>query len=686
MQLLTPFFNKFRGLSSISSLTARVILGVSIILTVITGLATSYDLSKRTKFHFNNYEEHAFDISDTVMRSIEYPMLDGEMADVDAILKRLNTLKGVVIVNLCDTNGLIRHSGSTENIGKLDNSEVTTRALRTGFLTKELQTAGGTRMLRHVMPIANEKICHKCHGSEKKILGALIVGINWMPIEKRITLLRNRQIMLAIFSVIVVGFFLTLFLSRYITRPLSMLTRLADDISRGNPGFEFGRKVKCWEIEKCDKVDCPAHANTAVMCWYMDKTLCKAQPSGNFPEKLDECRKCRVYRAHVGDEMVQLADSFKHMLYRLKISQEELRQSERKYQLLFNTDPNPIFILDRETLAILDANARAEGHYGYSRTEFLKLSFMDLGYEEDALEIGAGFKETTDQKSILFSKKQHRRKNGDSFYTNIHVCGAEYLGREALIATTTDITKSVQKEAQLIQASKLATLGEMAAGIAHELNQPLNVIKIGSDFLREMAGSGKGMSDEEITTVTEEISNQVDRASGIISHMRDFSRVADLEKHSVDINKPARDVFTMMGQQLKLRQIEWELDLDENLPPIMGDNNRLEQVFINLLTNARDTMEQKPPGTQKLLKIQTFIDNSDVVVKVSDTGTGIPQGILDRVFEPFFTTKEVGKGTGLGLSISHAIVEDYGGTMTFESTPDVGTTFELRFPASVEHA
>ncbi len=681
MHRIGLFFDKIRVYTGTTSLAVRVILGVSAILIVIIGLSTYYDMAKRTNFHFHRYEEQAFDISDTVMKSIEYPMLDGEMDDVNAILQRLQTLQDVLIVNLCDIHQVIRYSGIPANIGKTDNSEVTVKALQTGLLAKDLHSEGETKMLLHSMPIVNEKNCHKCHGAEKKILGALTVGINWIPVEERIALLRDWQIMLTIISIGVVGFFLTLFLSRYITRPLSVLTRLADEISRGNPGFEFGRKVKCWEIEHCEKVDCPAHDNSEIMCWYIDKTLCKAQPSGKFPDKLDECRNCKVYRAHVGDEMVQLADSFKHMLHRLKGSQEDLCHSEKKYRRLFNADPNPIFILDRESLTILDANARAESHYGYSRREFLQMSFTDLGYHEDALEITASFREKTDQSSILFAKKQHRRKNGSLFYANIHVCEAEYMGSDALIATTTDITKSVQKEAQLVQASKLATLGEMAAGIAHELNQPLNVIKIGSDFLKEMAGSGKTMAEEDLKDVTGEISGQVDRAAAIISHMRDFARISDIEAQEVDINKPIRDVFKMLGQQLRLREITWKLNLQDTLPPIMGDNNRLEQVFINLVTNARDILEQKPAGAERFLTIHSFTENNDVVVRVSDTGQGIEDDILERIFEPFFTTKEVGKGTGLGLSISHAIVEDYGGTLTVESTLDKGTTFELRFPA-----
>ncbi len=674
------FLDRLRAKVGITSLTVKLTLGVSAILIVSLGLFTYYDMVTRTKFHFSKQEERAYEISNMVMRSIEYPMLDGEMEDVQAILESLNRLKDVTVAKLCDLTGTTRYSGLPANIGTVDDSVATQKALRTSSLVKGLEILGEKKILHHAMPIRNERACYKCHGAEDEILGILTVGINWAPIEKRIAGLRNKEITLTAVSLIVVGFFLTLFLSKYITRPLRILTNLADEISRGRPGFEFGRDVKCWEVEKCNKIYCPAYHHPERPCWYVGGTLCYGEPSGIFPEKLNGCRKCRVYKMHVGDEMVMLADSFKHMLYKLKVSDEELRHSEEKYRRLFDSDPNPIFILDCQSLEILDANARAESHYGYPREDLLKLSFADLGYEQDAREIMTSFKDVTAHR-CFFSKRQHRRKDRSQFYTNIHVCGARYMGRSALIATTTDVTESVQKETQLIQAGKLTTLGEMAAGIAHELNQPLNVMKIGSDFLREMVNTGRTISNEDLNTVTEEISAQVARASAIIHHMREFARVADVSAYKVDINEPIRDVFKILGQQLKLRQIEIELDLDEALPPIMADHNKLEQVLINFVINAMDAMEDTMPDSTRLLTIRSFTDNGDVIVTVSDTGSGIPEDIMDRVFEPFFTTKGVAKGTGLGLSISYAIVKDYGGTIGLESESGVGTIFELRFPA-----
>jgi signal transduction histidine kinase len=202
-----------------------------------------------------------------------------------------------------------------------------------------------------------------------------------------------------------------------------------------------------------------------------------------------------------------------------------------------------------------------------------------------------------------------------------------------------------------------------------------------------MAERGEKPVPKVVATVSRQIVAQVDRAAGIINHLREFGRKSDLDElETVNVNKPIRDVFTLLGQQLKLKQIEVKLDLQEDLPAIRGVSNRLEQVFINLVMNSRDAMEEKRGSAYQVdetsvLRIRSFAEEGRVVVSIADTGIGMPEHVKERIFEPFFTTKEVGKGTGLGLSISYGIVKDYGGTIEMESEVGRGTTFTLTFPA-----
>ncbi len=379
-------------------------------------------------------------------------------------------------------------------------------------------------------------------------------------------------------------------------------------------------------------------------------------------------------------EEIELQDKQLSHLY------EKHKESEDKYRSLFNDNPNPIFIIDRHTLEILDVNQRVKTEYGYSKAEILGKSFLVIGNQTDET-IKRSLQELSKNDSILFTKKKHFKKDKTSFFVNVKVVHATYAHRDVLIASTTDITESVEKETQLIQAGKLTTLGTMAAGMAHEINQPLNVIQICADLIIKMIGKGKAIPDDELIMIAKDIIDNVARAAGVIKHVRDFSRQSERDLKKLIINEPILDVFKVLGHQLTTHSIKVELDLDPNIPKINAEHNRLEQVFINLVTNAIDSMDEKAGENQKkevqaekILRIKTYSGVNHVVAEVSDTGRGMSEEVKQKIFEPFFTTKGTGKGTGLGTSISFGIIKDYGGTIDIESEYGKGAKFIIRFP------
>ena len=237
-----------------------------------------------------------------------------------------------------------------------------------------------------------------------------------------------------------------------------------------------------------------------------------------------------------------------------------------------------------------------------------------------------------------------------------------------------------------MQASKMTTLGEMSAGIAHELNQPLNAIKMGSEYLKMMVENKKKIPEENLVEVSDRINEQVDRASEIINRLREFGHKPDFTKEKVAINQAVRVAHGIMAQQIRLENCQVTLHLEKNLPPILARNTRIEQVIFNLLTNALDALIQRQKTQSAVdkpaIRICSFLENDQVTLTVSDNGVGIAEDALDKVFEPFFTTKEVGSGMGLGLSITYGMVKDYNGVIDIQSAEGEGTAVKMQFPCA----
>jgi histidine kinase len=366
----------------------------------------------------------------------------------------------------------------------------------------------------------------------------------------------------------------------------------------------------------------------------------------------------------------------------------DLRRSEKKYHAIFSNIPNPVFVLDVDTLEIIDCNQSVTSVYGFSIEEITGRSFMTLFHPEERDHYA--FKLVT---CSVINQARHIDRNGKGLFVNIRISPSDYSGRKVLLVTTSDITKRLEAEQQLIQASKMATLGEMATGVAHELNQPLSVIKTVSSFFMKKIGAQEAIDPSTLNSMLTKVDGNVDRAARIINHMRQFARKSDMERVSVQVNDVLKSAFEIFSQQLKVRGIQVVWEIEKSLPRIHADPGRLEQVFINLLLNARDAIETRwgnQPASDdentKTIRLWTNSEAGKVICRICDTGTGIPEKMAEKIFEPFFTTKEVGKGTGLGLSISYGIVKEYGGTIEAVPNEPCGTCFILRFPMIEETA
>jgi two-component system, NtrC family, sensor kinase len=318
-------------------------------------------------------------------------------------------------------------------------------------------------------------------------------------------------------------------------------------------------------------------------------------------------------------------------------------------------------------------NAQMEAMYALSRGEVLGQALREV-FPAEFCDAVNSFKHESGVHNLY--KFRLTTRAGEQRTANIAV--APLLSREFVpvgrIILVDDITERVSLEAQLAQADKLSSIGLLAAGVAHEINTPLAVISSYAQMLtKQMRG------DARLTPVLEKITQQSFRAAEIANGLLNFSRTSTTEMKATNLNQVIRDTLSLLEHQFKTAQIAVDMHLAEGLPAIYGNAGKLQQVFLNLLLNAKEAM----PGGGTL-RVETLV-NGHVEAVVSDSGTGIAPENMKRIYDPFFTTKTMPKpgdkrGTGLGLSVSYGIIQEHAGKIHVESSVGAGTTFHLEFP------
>src|SRR6266700_2046488 len=250
----------------------------------------------------------------------------------------------------------------------------------------------------------------------------------------------------------------------------------------------------------------------------------------------------------------------------------------------------------------------------------------------------------------------------------------------SIVVMVEDVTEQQALETQLVQSEKLAAVGQLVSGVAHELNNPLTSIAGLSEFLLEQKELGK--KDRGHLQVIQE---QAERAGRIVRNLLTFARKGSAERVPVDLNDVIRRTLSLTAYDLKLKDITVERELSGALPEVFGDRHGLQQVVLNLVTNAAQAVAENPRERPREITVSTWFDGQ-VHLRVADTGPGIPDEIAQSVFTPFFTTKEPGKGTGLGLSITYSIVDSHGGRITVERPAGGGAAFLVDLPPAPSDA
>ncbi len=467
---------------------------------------------------------------------------------------------------------------------------------------------------------------------------------------------------------LVLAVFLATVFARRVTVRLALLRQQAEEMVKGNLDTHTGPVLKrnCWEIMNCDLKQCPAYGDSRRRCWYLAGTLCPECSGDEFPRKLSSCRNCQVYRENVGDEIQDLAETFDVMALTLKAHIDELREAERVLagqQRLMRTilDVTPDLVSLVDTRIVYQAANKAFADFvGRPSENIVGNTDFDLFEEKTAEARNLESRDILLTGSRLDKEVQVESGGKPRWYHVVSIPVHDSDGRTAgLLRTERDITDLKVYQEQLIQAQKMESLGKLAGGVAHEINTPLGIILGYAQLLMEDVEEGSQIHEDLATIV-----RQAKVTRQIVADLLGFSRRTESSKREMCFNNSVMEAISLVTHTFALDKVEIVTQLDDRFPIIFGDPEKLKQVWINLLNNARDAMPEG--GT---IKVKTVLDTpgQKVSLMVADNGQGIDEAHLSQIFDPFFTTKPVGKGTGLGLSVSFGIVEDHGGDIRAES-------------------
>lgn len=353
---------------------------------------------------------------------------------------------------------------------------------------------------------------------------------------------------------------------------------------------------------------------------------------------------------------------------------EEERLAREREQLLataLTTINHPIFILDQS--GVRYANPAAAQEYLWSQNELMEMQFDRLVTGQDTREgtldtdglLGAG---------VRISHDVHRRRDGSEFPAAVTISplaghDGEYLGQ---VVSVRNVSQDRRLQEQLRHTEKMVALGELVAGVAHEINNPLTGISAFAQILLEDALSGDQRESVQL------IKQECDRAKTVIQDLLIFARKTERNAEPVNINDVLEQTVRLRAYPLRVANVQVTTHLDSTAPHIRGNSQKLQHVLLNIIGNAEHAMLDRPV---RQLRLSTARDNECVVITATDTGRGMSPEIRQRIFEPFFTTKDAGEGTGLGLSVSYGIVHAHGGSITVDSELDVGSTVTIVLPA-----
>ncbi|BBD09831.1 ATP-binding protein [Desulfovibrio ferrophilus] len=500
--------------------------------------------------------------------------------------------------------------------------------------------------------------------------GTVRLGISQVRVQTA-----KREVMVTIFgitaAVTLAAMVLSTIFARGVAKSINLLRESAEEVVRGNLDVQTAKALgrNCWEVMRCYNKGCPAYHDDRHRCWYLAGTLCPECQDVHLPEKFESCRTCKVYRENVGDEIQSLAETFDVMaltlnayIDELKHAKSDLERQKSLMQTILDVTPDLVSLQDRD-LKYIAVNKAFCTYFHKNESDVIGITDFDIFNEEQA---DTNYHE--DQQILITGQSLSKQilvgRTGNRRW--FHIIKVPVYDGETIIGlllTARDISVIKQYQERLIHSQKMQDLGKLAGGVAHEINTPLGIILGYAQLLIEDVPEGEQMRED-----LKIIERQTKVCRKIVSDLLGFSRNIESSMESMELNKSLTDVVELVQHIFRQERVTVDTDLDPNVPPIVADEDKLKQVWMNLLNNAFDAI-----GSDGHILVGTKLcsHRRRVLVTVADTGSGIKEGNMGRVFDPFFTTKPAGEGTGLGLSVSFGIITDHGGKISVTSPAPV---------------
>jgi len=494
-------------------------------------------------------------------------------------------------------------------------------------------------------------------------LGTVRVGLSQIKAHAAV-----RRLLLTIFGVSVgaglVAVVLGALYARTVTRRLDILRKSAEEMIKGNLEVQTGPVLirNCWDIKECKEANCPAYGDIHHRCWTLPGTLCPECLPGGYQEKIANCKNCEIYLENAGDEIQSLAEAFDVMALSLNRNIAELKEVERsltrQQQILktvIESTPDLVSLQD-PNLVYRAVNPAFRQYFAWHGLDIIGKSDADIFPPARAAIIRREDEEILQTGVPLAKELFIRKDNLKHWFHMVKVPVYDEDRIAGLLLTARDITEIKQYQEKLVQTVKMEQLGKLAGGVAHEINTPLGIILGYTQMLLEDLPQ-----DAESHEYLQVIEKQTKICRRVVADLLGFSRQLESRMEEIDLNASIAEVVQLVRHPFKQNWIDIQTSLDPDIPLIIGDREKLKQVWLNLLNNASDAI-----GQDGAIWVMSRLcpHGSRVLVTVADTGVGIAPDDLKKIFEPFFTTKAPGAGTGLGLSVSFGIIQGHQGAIT----------------------